>query len=160
MASHKIAYGTRTAFSQEDNLTSLANSAAKPLGEVDNSSTLALDYTVYLKIQLAAASVSATGSIEVYLLEKDDATADSWTDGIDGDSTSDSVSSLKNARLLEVLVANANNQVVIWQGRIADYVSTPPKYWTLLIYNRTGAAFTGTDGNHDAFYTAITGTIA
>jgi len=160
MSTTSTNYGTRTQFSAESNLTSLGNNAAKPLGQVSNASELAVNYAFYLEMKLAAASVSADGTIEVYLLEKDDNSADKWTDGIDGDTTSDSASSLKNAKPLFTLDANANGQVVAFHGRLRDYVSDVPKYWSLLVLNKSGQALTGTGGDHDAYYTPIHGTIA
>ncbi len=160
MASYKIAYGTRTAFSAEDNLHGLTTSQAKPLGEVDNSATLALDYMVFLRIALNSTGVSASGTVELYLIEKDDASADQWTDGIDADGTSDIASSLKNAKLLEVLAANANSQVIRFHFRLADYIATAPKYWSLVVYNRSGATLDADDADSEAYYTPITGTIA
>lgn len=160
MASYKIAYGTRTAFSQEDNIHGLTTGQAKPLGEVDNSATLALDYMVFFRTTLNASGVSATGTIELYLIEKDDSGADKWTDAIDADGTSNIASSIKNAKLLEILAANSNSQEVICHFRLGDYIAHAPKYWSIVVYNKSGATLDADDADSDAQYTAITGTIA
>ncbi len=160
MASYKIAYGTRTAFSQEDNIHGLANNEAKPLGEVDNSATLALDYMVFFRTTLNSSGVGSTGTIELLLLEKDDSSADKWTDNIDADGTSNIASSIKNAKVLEILAANANSQVVQCHFRLGDYIAHAPKYWSIIVYNKSGATLDADDADSDAYYTAITGTIA
>lgn len=160
MAAYKLNYGTRTAFSAEDNIHGLATSQAKPIGEVDNSATLALDYMVFFRATLASSGVSSTGTIELLLIEKDDSGADKWTDGIDADGTSNIASSIKNAKLLEILAANSNSQEVICHFRLGDYIAHSPKYWSLVVYNKSGATLDADDADSDAYYTPITGTIA
>ncbi len=147
-----INYGSMTEFSQENNLNSLANSAAKPLGEVDNSVVLAEDYMVFFRVTLNSSGVSSTGSIELYLIEKADATDDMWTDNIDADGTSDIASSIKNAKQIEIFAANANSQVVTVIFRLGDYIACAPKYWSIIAYNKTGAAFDADDADNKAAY--------
>lgn len=161
MSTQNIAYGTDTAFGSASNLNSLANNAAKPLGAVDNSTALALNEKVKLKMTLASTGVSSTGTIEVYALASNDNT--DWTDGISTSSTTDVSASLKNAQLLAILNANANSQVVdfnfdlIQQGGMNPLVDVP-KYWALVVFNKSGAAI-ASSGNA-ATYTPITYTVA
>jgi hypothetical protein len=135
-----INYGTRTAFSANSNLNSLANNAAKVLGEVDNTTLKATDYHFWLEITLNSAGVSATGTIEIYVIEGQVTGSGDSTDGIDMGSASDLAASIKNARMLASLLANANNQVVRFNARLGDYLSYPPNFWTLLVLNKSGAA--------------------
>jgi hypothetical protein len=149
-------YGTRTQFAGFSRLNSVANSQAFTVGAVDNSTTKAVNEKVELKVTLGSSGVSATGTVEVYALESEDNTT--WSDGITGDVTGNQAANLKNAKLLAVLNANANSQVVnfqfdlVGQGGINPLVDVP-KYWSLLVYNKSGAAFAAS-GN-DAQYTPI-----
>jgi hypothetical protein len=161
MAVQNIAYGTETAFTVT-NINSLANNAAKPIGVVDNSSTKAVGYKIYLEITLNSSGVSSTGTVEVYLIEGTEAsTGTDFTDGIDPAGSSDIASSIKNAKLLRILNANANSQVVrdVFDilGDMRGQMMDCPKYFTLVIYNKSGAAI-NSSGN-EASYTAITYTV-
>lgn len=156
MATQTINYGTETAITAT-NINSLANNAAKPLPVVDNSSTKAVDEKVHFEVTLGSSGVSSTGTIELYLLESAESTTADFTDGIDPTSSSDVASSIKNAVLLRVLNANANSQVV---KCIFDLVSdlrgalqNCPQYWSLLVLNRSGAAFAAS--GHEVTHTAI-----
>lgn len=158
MATVTTTYGTETAITAT-NLQSLANNAAKPLPAVDNSTTKAVDYKVYFESTLAAASVSSTGTLEVYLIEGSESTSTTtdWTDGIDPAGTGDIASSLKNARLLRIFNANANNQVVreVFEitADLRGVTRNCPKYWALVVKNLSGAALHATA--HEVTQTAI-----
>ncbi len=163
MATRKIAYGAATSFSSSANTQSLANNAAKPLGKVSNNSTLAIDYTFSLEFKLGSSGVSATGTVEIWLIESTDDS--DYTDGINPDSSSDIASSIKNARLLSILTANANSQVIKWvQGLVGAGMPAPvtacPQYWAVIVYNKSGATMSATAGDHDSKYQAITETVA
>lgn len=155
MATTTQNYGTRTAFGTLSNLNSLANNAAKVLSQVDNTTTKALDYLIWLEITLASTGVSASGSVEVYLLEAQVSGSGDTTDGIDmaTPTTSDIAASLKNAKKIDVLTANANSQVVRWNTRLLDHISNVPPFWGLAIKNVSGAAFAAS--GHDAQYQSI-----
>lgn len=156
MATQTINYGTETNFGTLSNLHSLANNAAKPLGAVDNSSTKALNYRIWLQFTLNSSGVSATGTVEIYLIESTDGGTD-YTDGISPTTTSDIASSLKNAKLMAVLNANANSQVVRyafdvlgdWRGCMRDC----PKHFSIVVVNKSGATLASSGG--EATYTAI-----
>jgi hypothetical protein len=73
--------------------------------------------------------------------------------------TSDIAASLKTSKLLAVVPANANNQVVTIQGELTGaQLADCPKYWTLVVVNKCGAAL-GASG-HAATYTALKYTVA
>lgn len=156
MTTATINYGTRTAFGSVSNLNSLANDTSKPFAHVDNATSIkALDYAFWLEFTLNSTGVSATGTILVYLLESQISGSGDTTDGIDMATpvNSDQDANIKNARLLEVLDANANNQVVRFNGRLGDYIGNVPNFWGLLIRNLSGAAFAAS--GHDAQYVPI-----
>ena len=151
MAVRTTTFGTRTQFTNYTNLNSLANNAAKPLAVVDNSTTKADRYDVEVSVTLGASSVSATGTIEWYLINAlQNSAASDWTDGIDPAGTSDISSSLKNARCIRVSAANANSQVVRERFVLP---ARAMKFFTLVALNKTGAAF-ASSGN-DAQYMSV-----
>lgn len=146
MATETINYGTETAITAT-NVNSLANNEAKPLPAVDNSSTKASDYKVYFEATLNSTGVSATGTIEVYLIESTESTTADFTDGIDPAGSANIASSVKNSRLLRILTANVNSQVVRDTFEISSDLRglgrACPKYWALVVYNKSGAALNG-----------------
>jgi len=150
VATGTINYGTRAAFGTVSNMNSLANDNSKPFTHVDNTSTKALDYEMWLELTLNTTGVSATGFVEVYLLEGQVSGSGDTTDGIDMSTptTSDQDANIKNAKKITVLTANANSQVVRWHGRLCDYIANVPNFWGLLIRNMSGAAFASS--GHDA----------
>lgn len=160
MAARKLAYGTRAAYGSVSNMNSLASGAAKTTQHRDNSTDLAIDYEVYVELTLNSTGVSATGTIELYLLESGVSGSGDTTDGIDmaTPSTADVAASIKNAKLLAVLAANANNQIVRWQGRLRDFVANVPKFHGILVRNLSGAALAAS--GHDIQNAPITETIA
>ncbi|MCC6328990.1 MAG: hypothetical protein IT174_10770 [Acidobacteria bacterium] len=156
MATQTINYGTETAITAT-NINSLANNQAKPLPVVDNSSTKAIDAKVHFEATLGSSGVSATGTIELYLLESTESTTADFSDGIDPTSASDVAASIKNATLLRILNANANSQVVkvIFDltADVRNELANCPKYWSVLVLNKSGAALAAS--GHEANYTAI-----
>jgi len=143
-------WGSRTAFGSITNMNSLANDTSEPLGEVNNSTDEWLDFSFFLEIALNTTGVSATGTIEVYLLEGQDTGADETTDGIDMNATTDQDANIRNAKLIAVLAANANSAVIRWGARLSDYIGNCPRYWTLLVRNMSGAAFAAS--GHEGYY--------
>jgi hypothetical protein len=161
MATQTILYGTETAFNLASNLNSLASAAAKPLGAVDNSSTLGVNYKWKVKVTLPAASVVATGTVEVWLIESqlDTTTSAEWSDALNPAGTADIAASLKASKQLAVVPANAVNQVVTIQGElVGPQLSDCPKFWTLVVVNKCGVAL-GASG-HAATFTSIKYSVA
>jgi hypothetical protein len=142
--------GARTDFTLASNIASLANNAAKPLGKVNNTTLDAHEINLELEITLASAGVSTTGFVEVWLIESqaDGGTSD-YTDGINPDGTADIASSLKNARCVLTLIANASGTVVRYKSRLPVGQLAP--YFTLVIVNKSGAAMAAS--GHVAKYT-------
>lgn len=160
MATRTINYGARTAHGTLTNLNSLANSAAKVLSHIDNTTTKAVDYLHWIEIALAGTGVSATGTIEVYVLEGQISGSGDTTDGIDmaTPSTANVAASIKNAKLVAVLAANANSQIVRHHFRLLDYFAAVPNFHGLLIRNLSGTALAAS--GHDAQYVALKEDIA
>lgn len=157
MTQRNIKYGTRTAYTNVSNMNSLPTGQAKVFKQVDNSATLALDYHVYLKLNLDTSGVSLTsGIVEVYLLESQTTLSSAdGTDGIDAatPSTADISASIRNAKLLTILNANSSGATLRWSGRLRDYVGYIPNVHSLAIKNLSGTTFAAS--SHDAEYVPI-----
>lgn len=158
MPTQTVLIGSETGFTVT-NVNSLANNQAKPLPAVDNSANKAVDFKVYVEITLPSSGVSATGTIEIYLIEGTESTSTTtdWTDGIDPAGSANIASSIKNAKLLRIYNANANNQVV---RSVFDLLSdlcgsmlNAPKYWALVIYNKCGATLPAS--GHEITYSSV-----
>jgi hypothetical protein len=162
MAVRTATKGSQTPFATVSNLNSLANTEAKPLGKVTAvaSSQVPLNYRMNLEIALASTGVSATGVLEIYLIESEDDS--DYTDGIDPAGTTNIAASLKNAKLIDVLLANANSQIV---RAVIDLIGAGfppvmdvPNFWTIVVKNLSGAALASS--GHDCDFTKVTETIA
>lgn len=149
MSNIATVFGTRTAFGLITNINNLANAEAKPLGAVDLSSELPLDVAIDFQATLAAAAVSATGSLGLFLIEGPAGGSTDYTDGIDPAGTANIAASLKNAMRIQTPVANVVNQVVRVRFRLREYLSSIPKFFSLVLLNSTGAAIiaSGNDAN-------------
>lgn len=149
-------YGSRTEFGSDANLNGLTNGQAKPLGKVDNSTTPADAFKVDLTIALNSVGVSSSGTVTVYLIEAALDTTTTYTDQINPAGSTDVTSLLKNARPIRTYAANAVSQVV--QDTFTLPVLEPPKYWSLVVANGSGAALAAS-GN-SAYFTPINYSIA
>ncbi len=139
-----------------DALTSLANSAAKGLGSLGATLTEYVDDNVApIKIKTGAASVSASGTVLVYVVTSEDGS--NWTNGIDPTSTSDQSSKLTGLTPLSpVLNANANATTYFFpEFSIYSILGFMPSYWSVVILNQTGAAFDATASNFTAKHSLV-----
>jgi hypothetical protein len=134
MATIQPSYGTRSAFPNMSNLNSLAAGAVVGLGAVDNTTTLADNYKIDTNIVLASAGVSATGTLVYYLIESGDGI--SYTDNLNPGGTG--LVAPKNGKVVRVLNANSNSQVVIDTFDLP--VITCPKKFGIIVANSSGAA--------------------
>src|SRR5262245_6940790 len=155
-----ITYGTETAMAGAARLNSIASGQTFTLGTIDNSTAGAYNYKYNLNIVLNTTGVSATGTVEVYLLESTDDT--DWTDGIDADATGNQETSRKNARLLGVFTANANSQTLklifdLVNQQSMNPVVDPAKFHGLMVKNISGATLAAS--GHSATYVPMTITV-
>jgi len=158
MATMKQTVGSLTAFGSASNLNSLANNAAKPLGEVDNATNDYPNAKLHFIINLAVSGLIMGGSIEIYFLSciEDEDTNASWSEGINPDDTSDVASSIYNLDPIVTLRAdNTMNSVdITWNcNDLAALVGDLPPYWTLVVWNKSGAALVSS--GHTAEYAPV-----
>jgi len=159
MATMKQTVDSLTAFSAASNLNSLANNTAKPLGEVDNSTNDYPSAKLHLILNLAVSGQVMGGAVEIYLISKieDNSLNSDWSDQINADDTNDVSGNIYNAQLIHTLRADEVMDAVdiTWNCNDLSALvgSDLPPYWTLVIFNKTGAAFVSS--GHTAQYAHV-----
>lgn len=157
---------SETAFGSASNLNSLPDGEAKPLGEVNNSTNYRPSAKIHLIINLPTSGLSDFGIVEIYLLSclGTAGTATNWSDGIDGDASSDQSSSVNTARLIKQFKADPSmhakdinwvcNDISLLTDQDNVMVGDLPPHWSLLVFNKSGAAFQAT--GHTATHRMVT----
>lgn len=133
--------------SQAANLNSLANNAAKPLGVVDFNTNNAHDATVKIEAQLAAAGVSATGTLALYFIGTQDNV--DWTDGINPADTADVSTQIKNATLIGSIKADVNGLLALKVSDIFSNIGQGFAQGCVIVWNKSGAALQATGNDAD-----------
>ena len=148
-----------------DNVSSLANNTVRGLGTISPSpvTSPASDWVVGpIKIRTGT-SPSAGGTIEMHLVVSTDGSiftggvnpavgadqATAWAAAIAADP------SLTATQILTV-TATSNADYYFREFSVVGVLGYVPDYWSLLIFNKSGAALNATAGNHDAHYRAET----
>lgn len=138
-------------------IASLANNSARQSTAVDNSSNVALDALVQLKIKSAASSTSSTGVVNVYAFGTADG-GSTYTEGAGASDAAITLTSPTNLRLIGTINVVANS-TTYYGGPLsvaAAFGGVLPEKWGIVIENKTGAALDSTAGNHAAFYQLVT----
>lgn len=166
MAERKVTYGSPTSLTIT-NLNSLASSATAgwQSARIDNSSTLALDYLITVKIDLANTAAANDKAIHIYIScagydgsswYQDDGGTTTLPSGSEGTYT---IGATHNLKLLGDLTYTATDQVVqgtfLLSSAVGQYM---PRGFQIIIINYTGAAIAAS-GNF-VQYRPITETIA
>ena len=146
MAEQKIKYGTANVLVVTA-LQSLTNSATVGWKSVlvDNTSTLAVDYLVYVKLTTANTAPAAPKTASVYIAPYySDATA--YSDGgtgtlpTSGDATY-TIASPNNLKLLGVMNYTTQQQVMQGEFLLSNcFGNNIPQGFLIIIINNTGAA--------------------
>ncbi len=131
-------------------LASLANDSGRGSTAIDNSSALAIEADIAVKIKTASSEVSATGYLDIYLIRSEDGT--NYDDGFGG---SDAAFTAVNAYKLGSITANANSTTYYETFNTAISGNLPRKF-CIGVVNRTGASLDGTGSNHAVTYTLKT----
>lgn len=166
MATANVNYGTDVQMTVT-NLNSLASSATAgwQSARVDNTSTLALDYMISVKLDMANTSPANDKAVYVYISSafydgsswfQDDGGTATLPGGSEGTYT---IASPNNLKILGVLAYTTADQVVqgtwVLSNAVGQYM---PSGFQIIIINYTGAAI-ASSGNV-VQYTPITETIA
>lgn len=152
MAAGDLVLGTRTALANISRLHSDANGVATAFGEVDNSTVLAANYSIHIKVPINSAAVA--GSYDLYMVESQDGAE--WTDGIDPSGTdSDFTDFLKDAipiKSSETIYDNSPTGARVYvefHFQIQQYVPVAAAYFGFVLRNRSAQTIpaSGADGD-------------
>ena len=131
-------------------LASLASGAGRGSTAIDNSSVLAIEADIAVKIKTASSGVSSNGYLDIYLIRSEDGS--NYDDSFGG---SDAGWTPVNATKIGSMTANANSTTYIGVFNTAIAGNLPRKF-CIGIVNNTGAALDGTGSNHAVTYTLKT----
>jgi hypothetical protein len=138
-----------------DNLTALPNGEAKGLGALDTTLVQYYD-DIVAPIQIKSGSaVSGSGTVSLYLVCSEDGI--SWTNGINPNATSDQSSLIGSLASLTPMVTVAANAALYYFPEFSIYslLGFMPTYWSILVYNQSGAAFDVTAANFYAKHSLV-----
>lgn len=166
MADIKLAYGT--ASDATITLASLASDtnllAGRESSEIDNGTTLALDYLVSGKIT-AGTSPTASRSIEVWAVGSWDGT--NWPDVFDGTDSAETITSadikFSVCRLLSAMATANTSDRTYHFGPVslaAAFGGTVPKKFVVFVTHNTGVNLNSTAGNHQIRLQPVYETVA
>lgn len=155
MADAKIAYSTTTtAFSIT--LANLSNVAARSSAYVDNSTNLYLDASVTVQIGIGT-TTGTDNAVFVYGYGGADTTNfGGWTSGTDAAV----LTTMSNMPLLGVVALGlppfTSTNLRLYIGSVAQsFGGNLPKYWGVVIDNRSGGSLVNTATNHFVTYQGI-----
>ncbi|HWS93831.1 MAG TPA: hypothetical protein VN306_15480 [Mycobacterium sp.] len=138
-----------------DNLTALQNGQAKGLGAL--GTTLVQYYDdIVAPIQIkSGSSVSGSGSVSLFLVCSEDGT--NWTNGINPNSSADQSSLIGTLTPLTPAVTVASNATiyVLPEFSIYSLLGFMPTYWSIVVYNQSGAALDATATNFIAKHSLV-----
>lgn len=136
-----------------DNVTSLANNAAKGLGAVGTSQVQAANDKLLIRVKTGSGT-SGSGTVELHLVMSEDGTT--WSNGVDPDTTSDQSSKLDSRTLLEIVQANVDATTYSFKWlALQSLIGDLPTYWAFVLYNKSGAALSVTAGEHYAKHSLV-----
>jgi hypothetical protein len=143
--SNPLSQGTLTTFPLASNLTSLPSGQAMGLGSLPVGQTTPAtqyydDNIAPIQITSGASGVSASGTASLYVVCSEDNTH--WTGGVNPAVTADQSAALATLPALSTIAVVAN-ATIYWfpEFSIYDVLGFMPAYWSVVIYNKSGAAF-------------------
>jgi hypothetical protein len=150
-----------------DNITSLANNTVRGLGSISpvaGATSPASDWVVGdIKITTGTSPTSG-GTIEMHIVVSTDGTI--FTGGVNPATGSDQATAWNAAVAADptlatptqvITVTGTSNVAYFFRGfSLVGVLGYVPDFWSLLIFNKTGAALNATAGNHNTSYRAET----
>lgn len=131
-----------------DCLTAMPNGVAYGLGQLGLFGTQYYDDNFApLSIKSGATGVSLSGTVSFYLVASEDGTH--WTNGINPNVKTDQSTLLIGLEPLSpVLSVTQNGTVYVMpEFSIVSVMLFMPTYWSIVVYNESGAAFDATAAN-------------
>jgi hypothetical protein len=137
-------------------LATLADSAKRQSDVVDNSSNLYLDAQIQLKVKTGG-TVSGDKAVYVYAYGTTDSSGLGYSGGASGNDSAFS-GTLANTKLIGVISTPASGTA--YESDImsvaAGFGGLLPGKWGIIVENKSGSAFDGTESNHVKKYVGIT----
>ena len=155
MPAGDLVYGTRTALVNVSRLNSDGNGVATAFGKVDNSSILAPDYSIHIRVPINTLAVG--GAYELSMIESQDDV--NWTDSIDPDTDSNWADALRDAVFIKAAQTIYDNSpagirtVIQFHFKVCDYVAKPEKYFAFVLLNSSAQSIPSTPaaaGNYES----------
>lgn len=140
-------------------LASLANAAARASAAIDNSVNLFLDALVQLVLKSGAASVVATGFVNIYAVGTTDG-GTTYGEGATGSDAAITLTVPPNARLIGVInmVAVATTYKSEPMSVAAAFGGVLPQKWAIIVENQSGGSFDAVEGSHAKQYQGVLAT--
>jgi hypothetical protein len=148
-----------------DNISGLPNNQAKALGAVGTAAVQYYDDLIPpIQLTAGASGVSGTGAVSFYVICGETASIGTgpWTNGIDPNSTADQSSKLAGMTALSpTLPMTVNASVCVYREfSIYAVLGFMPSFWSIVVYNQSGAALAITTGtppntNHIARHSLV-----
>lgn len=142
----------RTPFGSVSNLDSMAANTAAALGAVDNTAAGCNGAEAFvIDLAIVLGTVSATGTITLYLIQSAISTSSGFTDGISPTGTGVQGSILNATPVKQIATPNSSGATVSVTFTLP--VPYPAPYWTLVALSTVALASSG----HVVDYTPISG---
>jgi hypothetical protein len=153
---HKITYST-TNTAITITLANLSNAAARSSDYVDNSSNVYIDASVRVKVGTGV-TTGTDNAVYVYGYGAEDTTNfGGWTSG----TNAAILTTMSNMPLLGIVSTGllppfTSTDLTIYIGSVASsFGGNLPKYWGVVLDNRSGASLVNTAANHAISYTGV-----
>lgn len=155
MSTIKMSYGS-SGQTITCTLASLTTGSTRASTAINNSSDLALDVLLMVKIKSGGASTVASGYVNIYGYGSVDG-GTTYPEGITGTDAGLTLVSPTNLRLIGVLnvVANATTYTSEPMSVAQAFGGILPQYWGIVIENQSGGTLDSTEGNHAKLYQEI-----
>jgi hypothetical protein len=158
MSTIKNLYGTSNQAIAVTAAATLTNNSQASSAAVDNTTNLFLDALVSVKITTAAASTSATGSVNVYAAgTTDGGTTYGGGEANMGTDHTVTLTAPPNIVLLGVINAVAN-ATTYWRSALSvaqAFGGTLPDHWCLILENKTGATLTAATADYQGVQQSV-----
>jgi hypothetical protein len=137
-----------------DALTSMPNGSAYGLGSLGAATTQYYDDNIAPIKITTGTGTSASGTALLYLVVSEDNSI--WTNGINPAVNSDQSGHLVGLNPLFTIPANADTTAFYFpEFTIASVLGYMPSFWSVVVWNQSGATFNATAGNFFASHSLI-----
>lgn len=158
-------FGSPVALPLLSNLQSLADGAAKPLGQLGTAATGYVDRTFTLRITTGVGAVSSGQLIFFFVTAENATPTTDWTDGINPTAVVTQHTKITGASLSQVIYRIGQGQnttllpsttYTIPQFSVLSVLGFRPTFLSIVAWNQTGGALSATASDFSGFSTLQT----